>query len=670
MPAASRVRPPATATHEPADADRSTPDTGLPGVGPAVLAKAEAHFGSRAAFMQAIEDGNVDALAGVPGIGRQKATTLIHHAGGDVPTDLFGTARVEEIFQRVRDAIAAFAATKVARNQIQLLGPLASKKERQTRAKEAMAAAKEVQSMDLETARAALGQIAPLPAPAPSFEGSMAVFVDNRADQTALKEAGLDRWIHVTSARDVNAAQSVEVAIYAYSDGGAAIERSEHTVAVPFTTDPAVLAPWSVTERFRRSRAILQAAAELSKLRGLGSPSLDALTILDAIPVRRPPIDATSLEALCQKSLERAMRDAETGLANISLTGADLMRAMRNEAPAVIREVYLEAVNRAEAEVEAETGCGEGLFTETVPPELDLEAIRDAARSSQRHRAQDQFQALAKAAEQLSHLTKGIEAELEDHIAFDVRQALGSMVLAHGLTVAKWGEGFHVEGALHLDHSPHGQRVDYRLGLDAACEADGERMALLTGANSGGKTTLLETIAQIVLMAHAGLPVPATAAIVPAVDQVHFFAQRRSLGAGAFESFLRRFFPIVHAKGRVLVLADELEAMTELEAASEIIAAFLDHLAERDALAVVATHMAPHVAPAVHAPVRIDGIEARGLDDEGRLIVDRSPRLGYIARSTPELILRRLASHGPHDLRDVFADLSERVRRRLSNDGA
>ena len=98
---------------------------------------------------------------------------------------------------------------------------------------------------------------------------------------------------------------------------------------------------------------------------------------------------------------------------------------------------------------------------------------------------------------------------------------------------------------------------------------------LLTGANSGGKTTLLETLAQISIMTQMGLPVCAYEARVQIVDEVYFFSKKRSLDAGAFESFLNTFMPIVTLETDKLILLDELEAITELEAAVKIIASFM-----------------------------------------------------------------------------------------------
>ncbi|MFC6764951.1 MutS-related protein, partial [Natrinema soli] len=63
-----------------------------------------------------------------------------------------------------------------------------------------------------------------------------------------------------------------------------------------------------------------------------------------------------------------------------------------------------------------------------------------------------------------------------------------------------------------------------------------QRVAVLTGANSGGKTTLLETLCQIVLLATMGLPVPADRAEVTPVDSLVFHRRHASFNAGVLES--------------------------------------------------------------------------------------------------------------------------------------
>ena len=100
------------------------------------------------------------------------------------------------------------------------------------------------------------------------------------------------------------------------------------------------------------------------------------------------------------------------------------------------------------------------------------------------------------------------------------------------------GDEFDFKGAIHLnlalDNEINIQKINYSLQTP-------QNVALLTGANSGGKTTLLETLAQISIMTQMGLPVCAEDATVKPIDEVYFFSKKRSLDAGAFESFLNTF---------------------------------------------------------------------------------------------------------------------------------
>ncbi|MEM2900485.1 MAG: endonuclease MutS2, partial [Thermoplasmata archaeon] len=216
---------------------------------------------------------------------------------------------------------------------------------------------------------------------------------------------------------------------------------------------------------------------------------------------------------------------------------------------------------------------------------------------------------------------------------------------------------FYTEGACHLELvRKGGTKIDYNFGSIN----EKERVVLLTGANSGGKTTLLETIAQIFIMAQMGLPVCAKECELTPFEELYFFTHKRNLDAGAFESFLKTFIPIACSNTRKLVLADELEAMTELEAASKIIAAFIEMINSTDSYSIIVTHMAGEISK--HVDVRIDGIEAKGLDANFNLIVDRTPKIGVYAKSTPELIVMRLYERSNGELKKVYKKLLEKFQ--------
>jgi len=174
--------------------------------------------------------------------------------------------------------------------------------------------------------------------------------------------------------------------------------------------------------------------------------------------------------------------------------------------------------------------------------------------------------------------------------------------------------------------------------------ADGEKIIVLTGANSGGKSTCIELICQIAILGQMGLLVPAEEAHLGLFEEIYFFAKSRGMiSAGALEATLKKFAKIASTAVPKLVLFDEIEAMTESGAAAKIIAGILDILAgDGNSCVVLVSHLAGEISKRTKSKIRIDGIEAKGLDDELNLIVDRSPRFNYLAKSTPELIVERL----------------------------
>ena len=61
-----------------------------------------------------------------------------------------------------------------------------------------------------------------------------------------------------------------------------------------------------------------------------------------------------------------------------------------------------------------------------------------------------------------------------------------------------------------------------------------------------------------------------------------------------------------------------------------------------------------------YSNVRVDGIEAKGLDENYNLIVDRTPRMDYFAKSTPELILRRMYEKSDGKLKNIYLQMLEK----------
>jgi len=186
-------------------------------------------------------------------------------------------------------------------------------------------------------------------------------------------------------------------------------------------------------------------------------------------------------------------------------------------------------------------------------------------------------------------------------------------------------------------------------------------VAVLTGANSGGETTLLGTLCQVQLLAQKGLPVPADEAEVGLVDAVVFHRRHASFNAGVLESTLRSVVPPLTDSGRTLMLVDEFEAITEPGSAAELLHGLVTLTVDRSALGVFVTHLADDLEPLPDA-ARTDGIFAEGLTPDLELSVDYQPRFGTVGKSTPEFIVSRLVANADDPVeRSGFETLAEAV---------
>ncbi len=185
-------------------------------------------------------------------------------------------------------------------------------------------------------------------------------------------------------------------------------------------------------------------------------------------------------------------------------------------------------------------------------------------------------------------------------------------------------------------------------------------VTILSGVNSGGKTSTLDLVGLVATLAHMGLPVPAEAATLRRVSGLHYYAKSQgTLDAGAFESTLREFGALATGADGRLVLVDELESITEPGASAKIIAGILERLHDQGATAVFVSHMAREIRETAGFDVAVDGIEALGLED-GELVVDRSPKKNHLARSTPELIVEKLSDASDGGEGSFYASLLEK----------
>lgn len=248
----------------------------------------------------------------------------------------------------------------------------------------------------------------------------------------------------------------------------------------------------------------------------------------------------------------------------------------------------------------------------------------------------------------LSNLKETASLLVREVLDFDVGYAIACFSKKFALNIPRIqsNNGIGIKGGSNL-FLENAVPIDYAIGRSSMNSGIGKlkdaRVVLLSGVNSGGKTSTLDLLAQVIILAHMGYPVPAKECELGLVEEFYYFGKSKgTMDAGAFESTVKDFSAVSNNKTKI-VLTDEMESITEPGASAKIISGILEELDDNNGIGVFVSHLAESILKNTTHKIRVDGIEAKGLDENLNLIVDRNPRYNYLARSTPELIVERLA---------------------------
>ncbi|WP_435075854.1 MutS-related protein [Halorubrum sp. HHNYT27] len=613
------------------------------GIGPKTSEQLVSALGTSRA-VEAIESADVRALVDA-GLHRGRATRILRRANGEAGMDVLATADTRSVYDDLLSLAAGHALTDHAADRIRVLTPLTDRKAIETRL-DKVVAARDAWTGLAEAERERLIEAFDAYDEA---EGS-----DLAAVETAvvLQEVGLDDHpfeaigeLETAALRDAaDALADVRGSIDLTgggSDGdGGAIEVARGADAE--------------LDRLRDQRD----AAE-----GLANSAFDVLdavrdgSLRDFEALEAATIDHVANETGVDPATVRSVAPDD------ALDAADFVSATLRDLAAELEEAVAEREATVAADIRERIGGvrAEGGDSDEGAEggDSDEGAEADSAAESSVARA---VEAVSDAAFLLSLARFAAAADL-------VRPTL----VDDGLAVRNARNPF-IPG----DVQPVSYAIgDHSLAGDAGvASADapptGDRVSVLTGANSGGKTTLLETVCAVALLASMGLPVPAEAAEVGSFDRIVFHRRHASFNAGVLESTLKSVVPPLVEDGRTLMLVDEFEAITEPGRAADLLNGLVTLTVERGALGVYVTHLAEDLSPLPEA-ARIDGIFAEGLTNDLELRVDYQPRFGTVGKSTPEFIVSRLVANATdRGVRAGFEHLAgavgeEAVQRTLSD---
>lgn len=317
----------------------------------------------------------------------------------------------------------------------------------------------------------------------------------------------------------------------------------------------------------------------------------------------------------------------EEKIKDMSVSGLTLMK-MLNEGkmPPEFQKIISETISESKA-----PGY---LFEETIPVTVDEKAADDFVRKQDLN----EFSDMAERVKSNAKLLKEVPSKLD---------RLSELILIEDFL---GGTYKYLKDTTGMPSESENMQIisskNYFLGdpQPISFNLSGEiKCSILTGANSGGKTTLLEHIIQIISAFQTGLSTNGDISM-PLFEEVYYFAKNKgATNKGAFENLLTQMSEIKPGK-KTLILADEIEAVTEPGVAGKIIASTAKYFLSKGCLLIIATHLGHEIKEILPDGARIDGIEATGLDADFNLIVNHNPVIGKLANSTPELIVEKMTN--------------------------
>ncbi|TWJ16430.1 endonuclease MutS2 [Geobacter argillaceus] len=149
--------------------------------------------------------------------------------------------------------------------------------------------------------------------------------------------------------------------------------------------------------------------------------------------------------------------------------------------------------------------------------------------------------------------------------------------------------------------------VPLDLTLGGSSDGAPDRVMLITGPNTGGKTIAIKTVGLLLLMAQAGMPVPAAATSVFPVtsDLLADIGDEQSIqeSLSTFSAHIRTISRILErADNRTVVLLDELGTGTDPNQGAAIACAVLEELHRRGSMVLATTHLIDIVAHVQRVP--------------------------------------------------------------------
>ena len=640
---------------------------------PGMAQKIREYYGVKAE--EILENLEIEKLMEVPGLGKKTALAILRKAyelkTGEPFQDILSD-NAQEVYEDLLELLQEYPCTQNGKNRFLVYYPVTNREvieKRLSYSENALTFVKELTDEQLSQLTEKLSHLKPLIPPGKRKFRDRVIAADSVDVYTELKNEYCDVLL-IEDPTDIPVLEQYPLVFYVYTGESSLYEylleySDMQILSDDFTFEEVI--PELKIEQFTQNERTILLMWEISEVLQTGDVKLKEIrdtlvTLKEETKCEEVDIDKLvyELEKDVNRKFDEAMQQEEVELKGNQILSmmqdmhTDPMQALKRSIPDSVISLYGKLISEANKTLTESIGVQAEVFSLelTYPIEADqskCEELKDDIRKTESLKA---FRAKRSAARIGKYWDYIVQKEREMH-ELDFQTALGRFFSDYSMSLPKFVEnGLSFENGKNiLIRNP--QPVDYRIGTTPHEFATADRVAVLTGANSGGKTTLLETMLQIQILAQMGFYIPVQEGFCPLVEEIMYLRKPKSQDAGAFESTITNLVPLALSETKKLVLIDELEAITEPGSAAKIIASFLSFLNQNvNTLCVLVTHLGKEISELT--TVRVDGIEATGLDENLELIVDRQPVFNTLGKSTPELIVEKLFKKSTGKEKEIY----------------
>lgn len=624
----------------------------IDGVGGKLSKKILDNVGGEENLINIVEERDLEKLSSIEGISQRKAIQIMNSLLDNPQEKFLKSDRARVLYDEIISKILEFSNTSYSRNRVQLLSPTTDVDFINSHLDFVMGAKDKIQYLPIDILKGLMKNLGKPVEVKGAYDPSKVILVESSEDGDYLTDLGLNKYYPILVASNsplfADEIRSYELIYYVYSEGFLDFGDMGNLVMINRESQVYEIVPDIILDYFKVNIDLFDKVYQIREILGLDSVCGDIKPLINDLDNFENNIVNIGESVL---SIKQDMdEELKNSIKNVDIGGDEVLDLLNNDLPPKIEKIFEAIISKGREKLLELTQIDFDPYIKKYPIEIDENELERVEQEQQNIKENKLYDKKISIAQELATIKEKAEEELNETLKFDYEFTLGSFAYTYNLNKPQISENLKIKQAINLNLALKNniQKINYNL-------TPKENIALLTGANSGGKTTLLETIGQISIMTQMGLPIAAEEAEIKILDEIYYFSKGRSLDAGAFESFLNVFMPIATDNTEKLVLLDELEGITELEAAVKIISSFIEMLKETKSYAIIVTHMAKELSR--YTDVRIDGIEAKGLDENYNLIVDRTPKMNTLARSTPELILKRIYENSNGKLKEVYGEI-------------